>query len=107
MRKVTIANLPLYMDLNVEDLMSLVTKFLIDNFLNDPVNQRPVMDCQINQAANEAILEISSVEEANRLVKVEYIKIFNHNCKISKMGDNLYGAPVVPANITTSAHTAA
>lgn len=76
MRRVQISNLPLYMGLNEKDITQIVSKFLIDNFLNDEGNIRPVLSSSLNHQGNFAIMEISSVEEANRLIKIESFLIF-------------------------------
>lgn len=71
MRRVQISNLPLYMGLTEKDIMQIVSKFLIDNYLNDDGNVKPVLSTQVNHQGNFAVMEISSVEEANRLIKIE------------------------------------
>ena len=71
MRRIQISNLPLYMELSEQDIAELVSKFLIKNFLNDPNNNHPIISCTLNSQGNSATLEISSVEETNRLIKVE------------------------------------
>lgn len=71
MRKVQISNLPLYMGLTENDIKQIVSQFLIDNFLNDVGNFNPVVSVCLNHQGNFAILEISSVEETNRLIKIE------------------------------------
>jgi hypothetical protein len=48
-----------------------VTKFILDNYLMDPGNTKPVLFCQHAPSSNGAIVELSSVEETNRLVKLE------------------------------------
>lgn len=69
-----------------------MTKFLIDNYLNDKGNMNPVVSCLIVPSGNYAELEMSSVEETNRLIKVENIKIFGQNCTISRIGEgSVYG----------------
>ena len=73
MRRVQISNLPLYMGLTEKDVMQIVSKFLIDNYLNDDGNMKPVLSTTLNHQGNFAVMEISSVEEANRLIKIESI----------------------------------
>jgi len=36
------------------------------------------------------ILEVSSVEEANRLLKLKFMTILNVECKIHRISDSLY-----------------
>ena len=71
MRKVQISNLPLYMGLTENDIKQIVSQFLIDNFLNDVGNFNPIVSVCLNHQGNFAILEVSSVEETNRLIKIE------------------------------------
>ena len=64
-------NLPIYLGLNEKDIGDLITKFILDNFLMDPGNMKPVLFCQHAPSSNAAIIELSSVEETNRLLKLE------------------------------------
>ncbi len=59
------------MNLSDKDVQEIVTKFLIDNYLNDKDNKQPVVSCQVFSQGNYAVLEISSVEETNRLIKID------------------------------------
>ena len=43
----------------------------MDNFLMDPGSTKPILFCQHASSSNGAIIELSSVEETNRLVKLE------------------------------------
>jgi len=43
----------------------------MDNFLMDPGSTKPILFCQHAPSSNGAIIELSSVEETNRLVKLE------------------------------------
>jgi hypothetical protein len=76
MRRVQISNLPLYMGLTEKDIMQIVSKFLVDNYLNDDGNTKPVLSSTLNHQGNFAVMEISSVEEANRLIKIESYLFF-------------------------------
>eukprot|EP00828_Plagiopyla_frontata_P014538 TRINITY_DN1904_c0_g1_i3.p1 TRINITY_DN1904_c0_g1~~TRINITY_DN1904_c0_g1_i3.p1 ORF type:complete len:329 (-),score=61.12 TRINITY_DN1904_c0_g1_i3:76-1062(-) len=87
MRRIQVNNIPLNLDLTETDIIRLVAKFLFDNFLNDSNNLTPIISCQLNMQQSFAILEMSSVEEASRLIKVETIKIFNNTCKITRVGE--------------------
>eukprot|EP01016_Furgasonia_blochmanni_P055069 TRINITY_DN914_c0_g1_i18.p1 TRINITY_DN914_c0_g1~~TRINITY_DN914_c0_g1_i18.p1 ORF type:complete len:544 (+),score=119.34 TRINITY_DN914_c0_g1_i18:68-1633(+) len=107
MRRIQITNLPLYLGLVEKDVMEIVKKFLFDNYLNDFGNLNPVLTCQVNTQTNSAILEISSVEETNRLVKIETLKIFGHSCKISRLGESQFGNTQSLANLVSNAQTAA
>jgi len=68
-------NIPLNLDLAETDIIKIIAKFLFDNFLNDTNNVTPIISCQLNMQQSFAILEMSSVEEASRLIKVESIYI--------------------------------
>lgn len=103
MRKVQISNLPLYMGLTENDIKQIVSKFLIDNFLNDVGNFTPVVSVTLNHQGNYAVLEVSSVEETNRLIKIESIKIFNQNCKITRVGESMYGQTLNLQTLVTNA----
>ena len=86
-----ITNVPYYLGLSEEDLKKIVSKFIEDNFLNDTGNQNPVQHIEINQEQNHIIIEVSSVEEANRLLKLKFITVLNVECKIHRLTDTLYG----------------
>lgn len=43
MRRVQISNLPLYLGLVDKDIADIVNKVLIENYLNDPGNNKPVV----------------------------------------------------------------
>lgn len=60
---------------------------MLDNYLADNDNPTPVRNCNLAPSSNSAILELSSVEETNRLVKLDTINIFNEKCKIIRMAD--------------------
>ena len=38
-------NLPIYLGLNEKDIGDLITKFILDNYLMDPGNTKPVLFC--------------------------------------------------------------
>lgn len=107
MRRIQISNIPLYMGLSEKDVQDIVTKFLIDNYLNDKDNKCPVVSCQLNTQGNYAVLEISSVEETNRLIKIDSIKIFNHICKITRLGETMYGQTTNLATLVNNAQATA
>lgn len=76
MRQIQIANLPLFKGIKERDVGELVAKFMVENYLNDQGNMRPVLEVTFQPAANSGIIELSSVEEANRLLKVDSNALF-------------------------------
>ena len=87
------------MGLSQEDIHHLLIKFMLENYLNDQGNSGPIVSCQLAPQSNWAIVELSSVEETNRVVKLECkiiinldIMLFNEKCKVIRMADttNIY-----------------
>jgi hypothetical protein len=72
-----VGNLPIYLGLNEKDIGELITNFIIDNYLMDPGNTKPVLFCQHAPSSNTAIIELSSCEETNRILKLEHITLFD------------------------------
>lgn len=48
----------------------------------DAGNTKPVVFCQHAPSSNAAIIELSSVEETNRLLKLEYLTLFDEKCRV-------------------------
>lgn len=48
MRKVQLSNLPLYLGLTDQDVHCLVEKYLVDNYLNDKGNMKPVLKVELD-----------------------------------------------------------
>lgn len=71
MRRISVSNLPLYYGITDRDIATILAKFMIDNYLSDPGNKTPVLAVQINTQQMTALIELSSVEETNRIVKVD------------------------------------
>lgn len=71
MRRLVISNLPLHLGLGEREIGEFVTKFIIENYLNDEGNFQPVREVVVDASRNSATIELSSVEEASRLAKVE------------------------------------
>ena len=100
-RRVQIGNVPLYMGLTKEDIKKLATEFIIGHYLNDPKNNDPIHMIDIFgskgiqsgdiNTSNMVILEMSSVEEANRIQKVTGIEIIGVNCKIIRCSEAVFG----------------
>ena len=99
-RRVQIANVPIYLGLTKNEIKKLVTDFIIKHFLNDQGNLEPIHTLDIvgskglspdeNPNANMVILEMSSVEEANRLQKVPGVEILGMICKIIRCSETVY-----------------
>lgn len=64
-----------------------MAKFMKENYLADPGNPRPVLDCKLDVKDCSAVIELSSVEEANRLIKLERMSILDEECKIIRLGE--------------------
>lgn len=47
------------------DIISFITNFMRTNYLANPGNQVPVLDCETNEEDKTANIEFSSVEETN------------------------------------------
>ena len=90
-RRVQLANVPLYLGLTKDEIKKLATDFLVQNFLNDPGNLNPIHTIELNPQKNTVILEMSSVEESNRLQKVDSITILGVSCKIIRLMETIYG----------------
>jgi len=101
MRRLVISNLPLTLGIGENEVGDFVTKFIVENYLNDEGNFHPVKEVTIDTAKNSATIELSSVEEANKLAKVEAIKILGSNCRVAKVGDPKLNSTV--GNLITDA----
>lgn len=104
MRRIQLSNLPLYLGINEEQITKVVTDFLMENYLNDPDNLNPVLSVEINRKDRTCVIELSSVEEANRMSKIKDIVILGINCKITKLGESMYGPTSNLATILTNSH---
>lgn len=90
-RRVQIVNVPLYLGLTKEEIKKLATEFIIAHYLNDQGNVNPIHTLDLNPQKNSVILEMSSVEEANRLQKVDGIDLIGVHCKIIRCSESIYG----------------
>lgn len=104
LRRVQISNLPLYLGLTEDQLVKVVTDYLLANYLADTGNSAPVLACEINRKERSCVVELSSVEEANRFSKVPEISILNMNCKVTRLGESMYGTTTNTAAILQAAH---
>lgn len=103
MRKVQITNLPVYMGLREKDIKSVVSDFLLANYLTDEGNKEPILECELDEQNKTAVVECSSVEEATRFAKVNYMNILGVKCKVTRVGESMYGATTNLATILNDA----
>lgn len=89
MRQIQIANLPL--QLTEQELAELINNYMMTCFLNDEGNLRPVLGCKFQERKGTATIELSSMEEANRLLKLDALKIGNNACKLTKFSETSSG----------------
>ena len=106
-RRVQLSNLPLYLNIDEESIKKVVSDYLIRNYLADPNNRSPILACEINKKDKTCVLELSSVEEANRFSKIKDITILNVTCKVTKLGESMYGSTTNMATTLQHAHNTA
>ena len=106
-RRVQLSNLPLYLNIDEESIKKVVSDYLIRNYLADPNNSTPILTCEINKKDKTCVLELSSVEEANRFSKIKDIMILNVTCKVTKLGESMYGSTTNMATILQNANNIA
>lgn len=104
MRRIQLSNLPLYLGLNEESIIKVVSDYLIRSYLADPGNQSPIVSCEINRKDRTCVVELSSVDEANRFSKVKDITILNVTCKVTRLGESMYGTTTSMATILQNAN---
>lgn len=90
-RRVQLANVPLHLGLSKADIKKLATDFIIEHYLNNPGNDNPIHTLDVNQAQRGIVLEMSCIEEANRLTKLDSFKILGVDCKIIRNSESLFG----------------
>jgi len=73
------------------EVKDFISKFIIENYLNDEGNFQPVKEVSLEPEKNVATVELSSVEETNKLVKVETIQILKNTCKVTRVAETAYG----------------
>lgn len=71
---------------------------MTSNYLADLKNIRSVLTCELKAVDRSVQVELSSVEETNRICKLDKITIFNTDCKIIRLGESLYGGTMNTAN---------
>lgn len=89
-RRVQIVNVPLYLGLTKDEIKKQATEFIISHYLSDTANLNPIHTLDLNLQKNTVILEMSSVEEANRLQKIDGIDILGVHCKILRCSETVY-----------------
>lgn len=89
MRTIQLCNIPT--GLTDRDLYTEISRFMSRNYLNDMQNTKPVLACNLNEKDRTCILELSSAEEANRVLKLENMKLLDEECKIVRLGESIYG----------------
>lgn len=89
-RRIQLMNLPLYLSLSKEDIQNLLNTFFLEHYLNDKGSRTPVISVEISSNGKSVIIELSSVEEANRLAKLEHITILEVKCKVSRCSESQY-----------------
>jgi len=97
------SNLPLNRGLTSQDLSEIVTTFLMENYLTDPGNHYPIKEVAVDPVRNSAVIELSSVEEANRLLKVGSVKVFGNSCRIARVGESRFGETVTQQSLVQNA----
>ncbi|CAK79900.1 unnamed protein product (macronuclear) [Paramecium tetraurelia] len=105
MRRIQICNIPT--GLTNRDLYAELSRFMNRNYLNDVGNAKPILYCHLNEKDRTCTLELSSVEESNRMLKLEEIKLLDESCKIFRLGDSLYGQSVNQSQLVQQAHNMA
>lgn len=99
MRRIQLSNIPVYLGLTEESITKVVSDYLIRSYLADPGNQSPIVACELNKKDRTCVVELSSVDEANRFSKVKDITILNVTCKITRLGESMYGTTTSMATI--------
>ena len=90
-RRLQLNNVPLYLGLTKEDVKTLCTQYIIKMYMSDPGNSNPIHTLDLNHLQNSVILELSSVEEANRLLKIDCVEMLGVSCKIIRCAESLFG----------------
>lgn len=90
-RRVKIMNVPLYLDISKEDIKKIMSNFILDNYLQDLNNNIPILSVDVDYDKKQIIVEFSSVEEADRLLKLDSVNFIGVKCGIIRIGDTLYG----------------
>lgn len=90
-RRVKILNVPLYLGLFQNDIKFLIDQYLTTHYLKNPGNKNPILCVDMNHTNNSVIVEFSSVEEANRVIKLETMELIGVQCKVQRCSESMYG----------------
>lgn len=90
-RRVKIMNLPLYLGIFQNDIKFLIDQYMTAHYLKNPGNKNPILCVDLNHSNNSVIVEFSSVEEANRVVKLESMELIGVKCKVARCSESMYG----------------
>ena len=90
-RRVKILNVPLYLGIFQNDIKFLIDQYLTTHFLKNSGNKNPILCVDINHSNNSLIVEFSSVEEANRVIKLEHMELIGVKCKVVRCSESMYG----------------
>lgn len=90
-RRIEIRNLPLFMGLTKDDLKKIVVDYIVKHYFNDPGNTSPLLAVDVDKERKVVVIETSSVEESNRLTKLDFIELLGVKCKLVRCSDTLYG----------------
>lgn len=89
MRRIQICNIPT--GLTNRDLYAELSRFMNRNFLNDMNNPKPILYCHLNEKDRTCTIELSSAEEATRMLNLYEIKLLDESCKVLRLGESPYG----------------
>ena len=90
-RRVKILNVPLYLGIHQNDIKYLIDQYLTTHYLKNPGNKNPILCVDMNHTNNSVIVEFSSVEEANRVIKLEVMELIGVPCKVQRCSESMYG----------------
>ena len=65
-----ITNIPFEIGLTEDDLRTLITRYMAQNYLKDEMNSCPVVNLELNEEDRSVAVELSSVEETCRICKL-------------------------------------
>ena len=84
-------NLPLYLGITETDIKYLIDQYITSHYLKNQGNKNPILCVDINHSNNNIVVEFSSVEEANRVIKLEFMELIGVKCKVMRCSESMYG----------------
>ena len=90
-RRVKFLNVPLYMGISNIDLRYLINQYLKEHYLKNKETDDAILCLDVNRSSNTVIVEFASVEEANRVIKLEYMELIGVKCKVMRCSESMYG----------------